>query len=39
MTSIDRTIRCLAGRRTVARYADLLPGAAMSEGEGRHEDR
>ncbi|QCB44376.1 DUF2334 domain-containing protein [Sphingomonas sp. PAMC26645] len=39
MTSIDRTIRGLAGRRTVARYADLLPGAAMSEGEGRHEDR
>ena len=34
MTSIDRTIRCLADRRTVARYADLLP-----EGEGRHEDR
>ena len=25
MTSIDRTIRTLAARRTVARYADLLP--------------
>ncbi|BCA61597.1 hypothetical protein HMP09_0831 [Sphingomonas sp. HMP9] len=33
MRSINRTIRSLAGRRTVSRYADLMP-----EGEGRHED-
>ncbi len=28
MTSIDRTLRTLASRRTIARYADLLPAAA-----------
>ena len=38
MTSIDQTIRCLAGRRTVARYADLVPGrsaaAPIDRGKG-----
>ncbi|WP_445191896.1 DUF2334 domain-containing protein [Sphingomonas sp. Tas61C01] len=28
MTSIDRTLRTLASRRTITRYADLLPAAA-----------
>ncbi|HXH16240.1 MAG TPA: polysaccharide deacetylase family protein [Sphingomonas sp.] len=33
MTSIDRTIRSLSARRTVARYADLLPEGGRA-GEG-----